>query len=128
MATIKTNFYKISISPPADTLYVSAGENPDNLVSHENVTTRLTKDSLVSLHPRQSTRPMPAEPWNIQALVKRLFFARCEASEWAFDVDYREGSMTILPERIAQHREHSILRRVATRLFFADKVLLPGSY
>lgn len=125
MNTRTTNFFEISVTPPIKQLYVTENYRNQRLDFSGNVHVPLTKDSIVSLFPFETSKIIASEPQHIEWLFKKLLFQAFERSKAFFDLNYRGSELTILEDRLSQRKEYSILRRLVFRVFHShDKLLL----
>jgi hypothetical protein len=120
-----TNFFQITVTPPIEKLFITDVYPQRRFRSADNVTTYLTKESVASLYPLEPSTSVLAKREHIEWLSKMLIFSALDSSKSLFDINYKEGEVSIYDDKIEQTSYFYILRRVSIRIFhtYDDLVL-----
>ena len=124
MSNITTNFFELLITPEIEDVFITERYGVDSLISADNLSTYLDKNSIISLYPIRGSNKVFAKPPYVEWLIKKIIFEKLQDEESSFDIDYKDGEVTLLNESLVQRKEYSVLRRLVLRVFHAKGKLL----
>lgn len=114
-----TNFFEIIISPEIKELFLNDRSNSIQEVS-DNISTNFSKTKIISLYAYPNSEIIAAKPVYIEWFVKKIIFEKLEKNKSVFDINYRNGEVTLLNENLLQKTEYSLLRRLIIQVFHAN--------
>lgn len=114
-----TNFFEIIVSPEIKELFLNDRSNFIEESSH-NIFTHFSKTKILSLYPFSNSEKIISKPVYIEWFIKKIIFEELEKNKSIFDIDYKNGEVTLLNENLLQKNEYSLLRRLIIQVFHAN--------